>query len=141
MSRISAKEETRICPENEEIVTFFHCLKRACALKSCLQCFKNYIDKAVLIKEKKDLFCMKCRYPVKWAKFKFIRPDGYPDWRLDVWCDCGPIRNPEIISAVRRDHDDIVTDEIDQMMRNGMGRSLYDALEGMDDSAPVHVGR
>lgn len=49
--------------------------------------------------------CPRCGETVKWAKINFTRPDGAFDWRLDVWCpECGEIRDPEILAAIRDIH-------------------------------------
>lgn len=72
-----------------------------------------------------------CGGAVQWAKIDFIRPDGYRDWRLDVWCaECGAIRDPEILAAVRGIH----LEEVIRAIHREMDRILAPDLNNFLDS-------
>lgn len=51
-----------------------------------------------------DVLCLICgRFPC-WAKVDFYRADGAFDWRLDVWCGCGEVKDPAVLDRARADY-------------------------------------
>ena len=50
--------------------------------------------------------CLKCRTRIRWAKVNFLKDNGLFDWRLDVWCGCGEVKDPEILEMVEKDYKD-----------------------------------
>lgn len=46
------------------------------------------------------MYCSACRRHVKYRRINFVQ-NGYADWRLEVFCGCGEIRDPTILKLVR----------------------------------------
>ena len=41
--------------------------------------------------------CPICKQFVTWEKIDFTRPDLAFDWKLQILCGCGPVKDPDVI--------------------------------------------
>lgn len=73
--------------------------------------------------------CPVCGEPIRWKEYKIHREDGYFDWRMDVWCGCGEVMDPDLLAAVRREYEQYVGEELAKTQRKNMGKELHDFLE------------
>ena len=74
--------------------------------------------------------CRRCGEPIQWAKINFIREDGAFDWRLDLWCpECGEIRDPEILAAIRDIHLEEVIRGLHRLQDKALGQGLNSFLK------------
>lgn len=60
------------------------------------------------------LFCSACRRHVSYRRINFAR-DQYPDWRLEVFCGCGDVRDPMLLGLVREIYGRRIGEEIKAM--------------------------
>jgi hypothetical protein len=85
-----------------------------------------------------NLYCLDCHQFVTWQKVEFVRADGYPDWRLEVSCGCGPQGDAELLAMAREAYDQALGVELETQRQNlldaALGRSgnlYFETLAGM----------
>ena len=97
---------------------------------------------------KLKIHCSHCRQPIEWRKVDFTRPDSYPDWRLEVFCKCGPWNEQDykfLHRLARESYDAALGVELETERRNlldaALGRSGNLYLETLlKDLPPSHAG-
>jgi len=50
---------------------------------------------------KTDIICPECGHPIEWVRIGFYT-DGDYDWRLDIFCQCGDVKDPALLKQVRQ---------------------------------------
>lgn len=71
--------------------------------------------------------CLKCHERIAWRKVDVVRPDGYPDWRLEVTCSCGEytrLDHPWLHARARAAYDEQVGVELETQRRNILDAAL-----------------
>jgi len=71
-----------------------------------------------------NIYCLECHQFVSWEKSQFYLDDCYPDWRLDVFCNCGMIDDPEILAIAREAYDLQLDAEIFNEQQNSLDAAL-----------------
>lgn len=83
-----------------------------------------------------DILCENCRSPIKWDRIGFIE-DGIYDWRLDIFCDCGEVKDPKIRKLIRYAYGDYIGNQIAKSQEAALiqriGEPLNNQLNSMAD--------
>ena len=79
--------------------------------------------------------CPACGEHVTWTKVTWGRPDGYPDWDLDIRCKCGVVTDELIKRDAWADYRVMARADIHAMQNatldKALGKEVHMVLEAM----------